>query len=195
MAISKVLLVDDEANVTSGLKRALRHESFEILTANSAQEALGRLASADIDVVISDERMPGMPGSVFLAEVRRRYPDTVRMILSGQANLEDVIRAINEGEIYRFFLKPFNATDLGVTIRQAIQYRQLVRQSRALLHKYQKQCAINQRQAALLADRETSGSSLLHVETDDQGAIVLTDDEDCGVDTLLQKIEGLLTRR
>lgn len=195
MTANTVLLVDDEPHVTAGLRRALRHEPFDILTADSAAAALGLLAQHPVDVVVSDERMPGMPGSVLLTEVRKRYPDTMRIILSGQAGLDDVLRAINDGEIYRFLLKPINATELGVTIRQAIQQQQLLKQSRKLLREYQKQCAINERQAAILEKGAAAGNSLLHVETDDDGAVLLTDEDECSADTLLKKIEQLMTNR
>ena len=115
-----VLLVDDEPNVTDALKRLLRQEPYEILTAISAAAAQELLERNHVDVVISDEQMPGMSGSVFLSGVRKQYPHTIRMVLSGQASLEAAVRAINEGEVYRFFLKPCNATDLVITIRQAL---------------------------------------------------------------------------
>ena len=170
MERSKILLVDDEPKVTAALKRALRQEPYEVFTADSAAAALQILATNDIDVVISDERMPGMSGSVFLGQVRQSSPDTVRIILSGQANLEDAVRAINEGEIYRFFIKPFNATDLSITIRQAIQHKQLVKQSRRLLREYQKQNAV-------IDELERNSPGITHLPTDEGGAILVADDE------------------
>ena len=92
------------------------------------------LAGNDIDVVVSDERMPGMTGSQFLSEVRKQWPNTIRMILSGQADLEAAVRAINEGEVYRFLLKPCHPKDLQMTILQGLQHKKLVAQSRRLLH-------------------------------------------------------------
>jgi two-component system probable response regulator PhcQ len=73
-----------------------------------------------VDVVISDEKMPGMSGSEFLSLVRQEYPDTIRIILTGYGSLESAIRAINEGEIYRLFTKPCNVIDLAITIRLAL---------------------------------------------------------------------------
>jgi CheY-like chemotaxis protein len=100
-----VLFVDDEPNVTDGLKRALRREPYEFLTATSGAAALKILEGQYVDVVVSDEQMPGMSGSVFLSTVRKQFPHTIRMILSGQASLEAAVRAINEGQVHRFFLK------------------------------------------------------------------------------------------
>ena len=138
MEKSKLLLVDDEPNLTSALVRSLDRTRFKIFTADSAQQGLMILAGNDIDVVVSDERMPGMTGSQFLSEVRKQWPNTIRMILSGQADLEAAVRAINEGEVYRFLLKPCHPKELQMTILQGLQHKKLVEQSRRLLHEHQK---------------------------------------------------------
>ncbi len=181
----KILFVDDEPNVTQALRRGLRQEPYEIFTAASAAEALQFLAGNAVDVVVSDERMPGMPGSVFLGKVREAWPDTIRIILSGQANLEDVVRAINEGEIYRFCMKPINVADLSVTIRQALQQKRLLEQSRRLLREYQKR-------SLLLDELERSQPGITRLDTDDDGAILLDDSDDTDVDTLLREMEAAL---
>jgi two-component system probable response regulator PhcQ len=121
-------------------------------------------------VVVSDERMPGMSGSQFLSEVRKKYPHTIRMILSGQADLEAAVRAINEGEVYRFLLKPCNPADLRITIRQALEHKQLVELSRKLLREYEKK-------QTLLDELERANPGITLVTTDEHGAICM-DDED-----------------
>src|SRR6267378_6986575 len=85
--------------------------------------------------------MPVMSGSIFLSAVRKQFTHTVRMILSGQASLEAAVRAINEGEVYRFFLKPCNPSDLAFTVQQALVHKRLEEQSRRLLRKYQRQAS------------------------------------------------------
>ncbi len=188
MKRAMILFVDDDPNVTAALKRSLHREPYEIFTADSAADALKILALNKIDIVVSDERMPGMSGSVFLGQVRNAYPDTVRIILSGQADLEDVVRAINEGEIYRFCMKPINAADLGVTIRQAIQQKRLLEQSRRLLRGYQKK-------SRLLEDLERSNPGLTHLEVDAEGAILLDEgDDSADITTFLQKIDEEMAR-
>ena len=112
-------MVDDDPNITAAIARSLEPEPFEILCADSAKEGLDILSRTDIDVVVSDDQMPVMSGSVFLAKVRQKYPHTIRMILTGQASIESAIRAINEGQVYRFFTKPCNPADLAITIRTA----------------------------------------------------------------------------
>ena len=119
----KILLVDDEPSITQALTKRLRQEDCDILSAPSAEEALQILAREQIDVVVADEQMPGMSGSQLLAVVSREYPDTVRIILTGQANLEAAVRAINEGRIYRFLEKPCDGQELAAIIGEALQRR------------------------------------------------------------------------
>jgi two-component system, probable response regulator PhcQ len=170
-----VLLLDDEPNVTAGLKRALHNEPWKILTAATTGGAFDILSREAVDVVVSDERMPGMSGSQFLSEVRRKYPHTIRMILSGQADLEAAVRAINEGEVYRFLLKPCNPADLRITIRQAMEHKQLVELSRKLLREYEKK-------QTLLDELERANPGITLVDTDAHGAICM-DDEDAEMAT------------
>ncbi|MBI4820780.1 MAG: response regulator [Deltaproteobacteria bacterium] len=120
-----VLLVDDETRILDALRRSLIDEPFEILTANNAETALQILASQKIDIVVSDERMPGMAGSEFLTIVCRDYPDTVRMMLTGHASLDASIRAINDAEIYRLLLKPCGGFELALALREASEYKDL----------------------------------------------------------------------
>lgn len=178
-----ILLVDDEPQVTDALKRALRREPYEFLTATSGAEAHQLLERQHVDVVVSDEQMPGMSGSEFLSKVRRQFPHTIRIILSGQANLESAIRAINEGEVYRFFLKPCIPADLILTIRQALMHKRLEENSRRLLRRYQ-------RQEAFLAKINHSGPELLRVDTDESGAVIIDEAEgENGLPSLLDEIE------
>ncbi len=164
MEKSKLLLVDDEPNLTSALVRSLDRTQFKIFTADSAQQGLMNLAGNDIDVVVSDERMPGMTGSQFLSEVRKQWPNTIRMILSGQADLEAAVRAINEGEVYRFLLKPCHPKELQMTILQGLQHKKLVEQSRRLLHEHQK--TVN-----LLETLEKDNPGITKIDMDEDGVI------------------------
>ncbi len=178
----KVLFVDDEPQLTDTLKRVLRKEPYDILTARSADEALALLARNSIDVVVSDEQMPGMPGSKFITLVRDKYPETIRMILTGHASLDAVIRAVNEGEIYRFFTKPCNPVDLAVTISQALERKALMIESRRLLQ-------VVKHQSSVLQDLEDAHPGITKVKRDESGA-VLIDDVDTDCETLLKEIEA-----
>lgn len=128
-----VLFVDDEPAVLEGLRQVLRRYPFNVVTANSAASALRMLDVAGIDVVVSDERMPGMTGSEFLSIVCQKHPATMRIILTGQATLDAAVRAINEGEIFRFLLKPCQAHDLAQTILSALEVQALRSEASRLL--------------------------------------------------------------
>ena len=101
-----ILIVDDQESVRDMMLTFLGRQAYRVLAAESAPAALELLAREPVDVIITDERMPGMTGTELLARTRRLYPDTIRMVLTGHADLEAAIRAINEGGIYRFFTKP-----------------------------------------------------------------------------------------
>jgi|SRR5450631_3908972 two-component system probable response regulator PhcQ len=184
-----ILLVDDEGHVTDALKRALRREPYEFLTATCGAAALELLERIEVHVVISDEQMPGMSGSELLSIVRKQHPNTIRIILSGQANLEAAVRAINEGEVYRFFLKPCNPADLMVTVKQALAHKRLEVQSRRLLREYQ-------RQSSTLARLEHNSPGILLLNTDDEGAVVVDEsDGECNVKDLLAQIQQAISAR
>lgn len=117
-----LLLVDDEPDILAALKRILRREGYQILTATSAEEGMELLATHKIGVVISDQRMPNMTGSEFLAKVRVMYPDTIRIILSGHADLKMITEVANHGEIYKFLGKPWDNAVLLETLREAFRY-------------------------------------------------------------------------
>ncbi|MGW8393058.1 EAL domain-containing protein [Pseudoduganella sp. HUAS MS19] len=121
-----LLLLDDEPNVLSSLMRLLRRDGYQILAAHNAQEAFSLLATHEVQVVVSDQRMPDMNGTEFLSRVRKLYPGTVRIILSGYAELESVLGAINRGEIYRFYTKPWDDQALRDNIREAFRYHALM---------------------------------------------------------------------
>ena len=162
----KVLLVDDETVIREMVKTAFSKEPYGLLTAGSAEEGLDILDRESVDLVISDEIMTGMSGSEFLAFVRKKYPDTIRIILTGHANLEATIRAINEGEIYRFFTKPCNMVDLVITVRQALQHKELQEESRRL----QKMVT---EQSVLLNEIEKKNPGLTQVNRNAEGAIII----------------------
>lgn len=129
-----VLLVDDDANVLHGLARVLRHQPYQLYTARSGDEAMAILKARDVDVIVSDEQMPGITGSDLLAWVADNYPDVVRIMLTGHATTETAIRAINEGDVYHFFTKPCDEVQLALTIRKALEHKYLLQENRRLLN-------------------------------------------------------------
>jgi len=116
-----LLIVDDEPRIYQALRRSLHREPLEIVYADSGQAALGILESRHIDVMLADENMPGMTGSELLGVVHQRWPDVVRMMLTGTAQLEVIIAAVNQGRIAKFFTKPCNEAELIIAIRDALE--------------------------------------------------------------------------
>lgn len=135
----RILCVDDEQNVLRALTRLFLDDPYEILTAPSGAEGLLILDRyGAVPVVISDHRMPGMSGVEFLTEVRNRWPDTVRIVLSGYADTAAVVSAINEGQIYRFVAKPWNDDELRVTVANALERYDLGRKNLELTEALQR---------------------------------------------------------
>ncbi len=120
-----VLFVDDEVNILKALQRLLRSEDMNVLSASRGQEALELLEKTPAQVVISDQRMPEMSGVDLLSQVRERWPDVVRMMLTGYTEIDVAVEAINRGEIYRLITKPWNDDELRATIRQAFDHADL----------------------------------------------------------------------
>jgi len=127
-----LLVVDDEPGILAALKRLFRRDGYAILTANSGDEGLAVLARQRVDIIISDQRMPGMTGVDFLRSAKKLYPETIRIVLSGYTELQSVTAAINEGAVYRFLTKPWDDQALREQIREALQHRQVVEENRQL---------------------------------------------------------------
>ena len=112
MSSSKILLVDDEKAILSALRRVLRTKGFEIYAVESGAEALELLANTKVDLIISDMRMPQMDGATFLKAARESYPAIKRVLLTGYADMESTTKAINDGGIFGYLSKPWDANQL-----------------------------------------------------------------------------------
>lgn len=127
-----LMLVDDEPNILAALKRLLRRDGYAILTANSGEEGLALLEDNAVDVIVSDQRMPGMMGVDFLRAAKEKYPDTVRIVLSGYTELKSVTDAVNEGAIYKFLTKPWEDSQLRGHIAEAFRRKEIEDENRRL---------------------------------------------------------------
>ncbi|HRF47092.1 MAG TPA: response regulator [Anaerolineales bacterium] len=136
-----ILLVDDEPSVLAALKRALRPDGYRILTAESGAEALELLEREPVAVIVSDQRMPRMSGAEFLELARQYAPDTGRIMLTGYAEPQAIIDAINRGGVYRYISKPWDDGDLRLTLRRAIDQHLLIGENRLLNAEIQAQNA------------------------------------------------------
>ena len=134
-----ILIVDDEDGVRSALRRTLRKEKYRLSYASSAAEALELLKHERPDVILCDHLMPGMTGLEFLKLCRLRWPDVGRIVLTGQAEMEVVIRAINDGEVFRFLTKPWDDDELKLTLHEALRYVAETREKAALLKQLEPQ--------------------------------------------------------
>ncbi|MBU0988489.1 MAG: HD domain-containing protein [Proteobacteria bacterium] len=134
-----IVFVDDEISVLKALKRLLIDEPYEILIFNSPLEALKKIEKTPPAVVISDQCMPEMEGTRFLKKVRDISPETVRIILTGYADAEAAIDAINQGSVFRFVSKPWEDDMLKLTIRQAVEHYKLVAENKRLFQLTQEQ--------------------------------------------------------
>jgi response regulator RpfG family c-di-GMP phosphodiesterase len=127
-----LLLVDDEVNVLKSLMRLLHAHNYRLLMAASGAEALILMAREPVDLVISDMRMPQMDGAELLSRIRQQWPDTMRLLLTGHADMTQTVAAINQGEIYRYIAKPWNDGELLLIVAQALEQQQLKRENTRL---------------------------------------------------------------
>ncbi len=135
-----ILIVDDEPNIINSLKRLLRKEGYNLLTSTSGKEGLQLLKeNKNVSLIITDHRMPEMSGIDFLREAKTFCPDTIRILLSGYAEVQSIMAAINEGEVYRFVAKPWNDEEIKVTIRISLEQYELTLENRKLNKKIQEQ--------------------------------------------------------
>jgi two-component system, NtrC family, sensor kinase len=128
----KILFVDDEPNVLNAIKRILVDDDYEIYTAGSATEGVAIMKDNKVQVVVSDYRMPDINGIEFLREVNEHWPETVRIVLSGYADIASIVAAVNEGQIYKFIPKPWNDDELRITIANAAERYALFRRNHEL---------------------------------------------------------------
>lgn len=127
-----VFFIDDETNILQAIRRITRHEPYQVITFEDPHQALEELAAREVAVVVADQQMPGMNGSELLEQVRTRHPDTIRMILSGHAELESVLSAINKGKIFHFITKPCGDNDLRSAINEAVKQHLLIVENKRL---------------------------------------------------------------
>jgi response regulator RpfG family c-di-GMP phosphodiesterase len=129
----KVLFVDDEINVLRGIARTL-HAGYDVHTATGGEEALAKLAAdGPFAAVVSDMRMPGMDGAAFLQRAFAQAPDTVRLLLTGQSDMDAAVSAINDGRIFRFLTKPCPVATLTAAVAAAVEQHRLITAEKDLL--------------------------------------------------------------
>lgn len=160
-----VLMVDDDSALLDAVARTLRREPYRLLFADQAEQALRLLEQNPVDVIVSDDQMPGMTGLDLLTQVRQRYPDVVAVMMSGQASIGTVVRALNDGCIFRFLIKPSSPDELRASIAQALDQKQLMDACRLLLPLFRRQAsllaAIDQHHPGLIRSLEPGVTTVI----------------------------------
>jgi signal transduction histidine kinase len=131
-----LLVVDDEVDVLDSLRHQF-HRTYRVLTCPSGAQAIEMLEQNEIEVILTDQRMPGMSGDVLLRQAREMKPDTIRMLFTGYADIQAVISAVNEGHIFRYILKPWDTAELEGIIRQGVEQYDLLAERRRLIGELQ----------------------------------------------------------
>ena len=131
-----LLIVDDEVDVLESLRHQF-HRTYRVLTATSGGQAVSLLNEHEVQLILSDQRMPGMSGDAFLSQARRLQPDAIRMLFTGYADIQAVINAVNEGHIFRYILKPWDTVELEGIIRQAAEQYDLLAERKRLIAELQ----------------------------------------------------------
>jgi DNA-binding NtrC family response regulator len=166
MKSHSILIVDDEKNVLNALQRALRKEPYTIYTADGADKALQLIKAREVSLVISDYNMPGTNGLEFLKQIKALYPQVLTIMLTGQAEVQLAVEAINAAGVYKFILKPWDDEDLKITVRRSLESIDLVTERDQLLQKVKSRDAI-------LNDLESKFPGISKVNKDDNGYLIL----------------------
>ncbi len=170
-----ILLVDDEENIIRSVKRVLRRDNYTVFTANSGQEGLEILKTERVGVILSDQRMPKMDGTQFLSEAKQIQPDSIRIILSGFADLESIADAINRGAIYKFLSKPWDDDLLRQNIEEAFGHYELKLKNQQLTEDLKQS---NKELKEHIAARQQMLSAIQHIIDSIPLPLVVLDSED-----------------
>jgi len=170
---SKILLVDDESNVLRAIARLLRE--YDITALTSAEEALLVAKEVKFDLVILDYRMPGMNGVEFLIKLMTIQPQTIRMILTGYADLESAQTAINEAGVYRFINKPWNNVEITNAVKSGLEFQRVLLENSQLANKVREQQALLNEKDSLLKALEKEEPGITQVNWADDGSIIIND--------------------
>lgn len=173
--MTHILLLDDEANILSALKRLLRKEGWKIHTFTDAEEAIRALQTTTYSVIVSDYKMPAMDGVAFLQFARQMQPDAIRMMLSGYGDRQSMITAINRAEIYRFLSKPWEDYEIQAATRSAVDLYNVTVENHRLLERIKHQDDLIREREQELLRLEQLSPGITRVHRDKDGFIVIDD--------------------
>jgi two-component system probable response regulator PhcQ len=182
----RIMLVDDEQNILNALRRLFVSSSlqdtgspkFQVETFTSPQQALRRAADGvAFDLVISDYRMPEMDGVAFLKAFRQIQPHAERLILSGYADLDALVGAINDAQIFRFVSKPWHDCELKAAVAQALAHRDLLRDNQQLADQVRLQIGVISKQEMALRRLEEESPGITKVHWGEDGSVLFDETE------------------
>ncbi|MDD2761079.1 MAG: response regulator [Methylomonas sp.] len=170
-----ILLVDDEPNILTSLSRLLRQ--YQITTATSGEEALQLAKQHKFDIVISDYRMPGINGIEFLMFFKLLQPDAIRLMLTGQADLEGVQQAINEAQVFRFINKPWSNAEILNAIENGLMHQRLLIENKRLADRVREQQTLLNEKDAILRALEAAEPGITKVNWAADGSIIIDEND------------------
>ena len=175
--MTTIAFIDDELNVLNAITRMLRKSGWNLLVFTSPEEAIRELKFIEnLNVVVSDYRMPGMDGITLLNAIKIFHPKALRLILSGHADLQTVLLAVNQAEIYRFITKPWADEELLVTLQKAVEHQSLLDENQKLSQVVRQQQNKIQYQLNELKRLEIDSPGITHVDLTEDGCIDLSND-------------------
>lgn len=175
--MKRILLIDDEPSILKALRRSLRIPGCELDCYESPDEALRALDQHSYSLIISDYRMPEMDGISLLKIAKQKQPDAVRVVLSGYTDVNGLLAAINEAEIYRFIAKPWDDLELAMTVTKTLEYADLLETNRRLLAHIREQEQTIEQQQTELTRLERDSPGITRVRRSDDGYILLDESD------------------
>ncbi len=172
---ANILLVDDETNVLRALGRLLR--DYDITALTSAEEALLVAKEVKFDLVISDFKMPSMNGVEFLIKFMKLQPNSIRMILTGYADLESAQTAINEAGVYRFINKPWNNIEITNAVKSGLEYQRVLLENSQMANQVREQQKLLNEKDNLLKALEKEEPGITQVNWADDGSIIINEED------------------
>ncbi|MFW2372231.1 MAG: response regulator [Gammaproteobacteria bacterium] len=171
------MIVDDEENILKAIKRIIAHsKDWNVEAYTNAEDALSRVLDKKFDLYLSDYKMPNIDGITFLTAVKNIQPDSMRLILSGYADLDALMTAINQAEIFRFITKPWNDDYLLSSLEQALVYHDALMENKMLADQVRKQKKLLDKHNRILAEYKTKHPDIFTVEWADDGSISIDDE-------------------
>jgi two-component system probable response regulator PhcQ len=179
-----ILIVDDDLLTLAALRKNLEDENHNVLEAKTGNEALEIMHVNKIDLVVSDNFMPGLAGIELLSLIKKNFPQTVRIMVSGHPNLDLALEAINRGEIYRFFKKPVDFAEVTRAVSSALAQKKLIQSGKRFVS------AIEAREIGL-SNLEAEIPGITKVNRAEDGAIIV-DSEDLSLDKVVKDLKNQL---